>query len=67
MLFTADRNHHLVQMPFIANWWAVLPDRFSILTIEFHHPKSDGFMADNDPAFGQQVLNISQAQAETEV
>ncbi len=52
MLFAADRNHHLVQVPFVANRRAVTSDRSGILATELSYPKPDGFMADHDPAFG---------------
>src|ERR1700675_130669 len=67
LLLAVDSNEDFVQVPNIAQA-ALTPLQFSGLPrTELLTPKSNRFIRDDDPAFGEKILDISEAQAETMV
>ena len=62
-MFTAtDPNDDLIQMPFVRHMRAGATDLCGNLRAEALAPDTNGFMADDDTALGQKILNIAQAQ-----
>jgi hypothetical protein len=60
-------KQNFVQVPNIAEA-ALTPLQFSgIVRTELSTPKSNRFIRDDDSAFGEKILDISEAQAETMV
>jgi hypothetical protein len=67
LLLAVDSNEDFVQVPNIAEA-ALTPLQFSsIVRTELLTPDSDRFIRDDDSAFGEKILDISEAQAETMV
>src|ERR1700674_3530406 len=67
LLLSVDSNEDFVQVPNIAEP-ALTPLQFSgIVGTELMTPDSDCFIRDDDSAFGEKILDVSQAQAETMV
>jgi hypothetical protein len=67
LLLAVDSNEDFVQVPNIAEA-ALTPLQFSgIFRTELLTPESNRFIRDDDPAFGEKILDISEAQAETMV
>ena len=67
LLLAVDSNEDFVQMPNIAEA-ALTPLQFSgIARTKLLTPESNRFIRDNDSAFGEKILDISEAQAETMV
>jgi hypothetical protein len=67
LLLAIDPNEDFVQVPNISEA-ALTPLQFSgIVRTELLTPESNRFIRDDDSAFGQKILNISEAQAETMV
>ena len=67
LLLAVDSNEDFVQVSNIAEA-ALTPLQFSgIVRTELLTPESNRFIRDDDSAFGQKILNISEAQAETMV
>ena len=65
LLLAVDSNEDFVQVPDIAAA-ALTPLQFSgIVRTEFPTPQSNRFIRDDDSAFGEKILDISEAQAET--
>jgi hypothetical protein len=65
LLLAVDSNEDLVQVPNIAE--AVLtPLQFSgVVRTELPTPESNRFIGDDDSPFGEEILDIPEAQAET--
>lgn len=61
---TADGDHHLVDMPFITRRRSIATDLRGDLRSKTIDPGADRLVADRHTAFRQQILNVSQAQAE---
>src|SRR5450631_2105751 len=64
---TCDRNHHLIEMPAQRrprSSIAQLPDE---LRSELRHPASNSLVGDVEPAFGEQVLDVSEAECEAKI
>jgi hypothetical protein len=67
LLLAVDSNEDFVQVPNIAKA-ALTPLQFSgIVRTELLTPESNRFIRDDDSAFGEKILDISEAQAETMV
>ena len=67
LLLAVDSNEDFVQVPNIAEA-ALTPLQFSgIISTELLAPESNRFLRDDDSAFGEKILDISEAQAETMV
>jgi len=64
MLFATDRDHDLVDVPFIARRRSISPDTNCKMPPEAIDPKPDCFPADNDTAFGKQVFHVGGAERE---
>ena len=66
-MLSVDWNEDFVQVPNIAEA-ALTPLQFSgIVGTEGLTPASDGFIRDDDSEFGEKILDVSEAQAETMV
>lgn len=64
-MLSIDSNEDFVQVPNIAEA-ALTPLQFSgIVGTEVLTPASDGFIRDDDSAFGGTILDVPEAQAET--
>jgi len=67
LLLAVDSNEDVVQVPNIAEA-ALTPLQFSgIVRTELLTPESNRFIRDDDSAFGEKILDIPKAQAETMV
>src|SRR5438552_17349849 len=67
LLLAVDSNEDLVQVPSIAEA-ALTPPQFSgIVRTELLTPESNRFIRDDDSAFGEKVLDVTEDQAETMV
>src|ERR1700686_4800426 len=67
LLLAVDSNEDFVQVPNIAKA-ALTPLQFSgIVRTELPTPDSNRFIRDDDSPFGEKILDISEAQAETMV
>ena len=67
LLSAVDSNEDFVQVPNIAEA-ALTPLQFSdIVRTELPTPDSNRFIRDDDSPFGEKILDISEAQAETMV
>src|SRR5579864_1907645 len=67
LLLAVDANENFVQVPHIAEA-ALAPLQFSgIVRTELLTPEPNRFIRDDDSAFGEKVLDISEAQAESMV
>ena len=63
----ADGDDHLVHMPFVGRVGAVPPDHGRELRPKPQTPDPDRLVADPDPALGQNILDIAQAERKTVV
>ena len=62
MFYAVNRDHYLIQMPLVV-WARAFPaDAGGKMCTKTIDPKADGFAADDDAAFRQQILNIRRAQ-----
>jgi len=65
LLLAVDSNEDFVQVPNIAEA-TLTPFRFSgIIRTELLTPDSNRFIGDDDSTFGEEIFDISEAQAET--
>ena len=67
VLHAIDRDYNFVHVPLVVRTRSVPPDTSSKMRTEPVDPKADGFAADNDATFRQQILNICRAQREAMV
>ena len=67
VLLTPDVHEDFVQVPRMAQPALATLERTSGLGTEFLTPTSDGLLGDHDPALGQEILDVSEAQAEAVV
>lgn len=67
MLLAVDRDHDLVEMPLVAELRRAPTDLAGVDPSEFLRPAPHGFMADDDPARREQVLDHPQAERKTEL
>ena len=66
MLLAVDRDHDLVEMPLVAELRRAPTDLAGVDLSEFLRPAPHGFMADDDPARREQVLDHPQAERKTD-
>ena len=62
----ADLERHLVQMPLVAGSYASSTQPCRIRGSKLGAPLADGFVADDDPAFGEEIPNVTKAEVEAE-
>jgi hypothetical protein len=67
LLLAVDSNEDLVQVPNIAEAALAPLQLSSIVRTELLTPVPNGFIGDDDSAFGEKILDISEAEAETMV
>jgi hypothetical protein len=67
VLHTGDLEHDLVQMPFVANSRPAAPDLVGERLAEFARPLPHRFVANDDAAGRQQLLNHTQPERELEI
>lgn len=67
MTLTANRNHHLIHEPRVAERSAASPKLVRVIGAEFRTPQPNRFIGNGDSAFGQQILDVTQAQLESMV
>src|ERR1700746_2936813 len=67
VLRTGDLEHHLVQMPFVANSRQAATDLVGERLAEFARPLPHRFVANDDAASRQQLLNHTQPEREPEI
>ena len=65
--FATDPQRHLVQMPLVASSCSSSTQPCGEGGSELGAPLADGLMADLDPAFGEEILNITKAEMEPKV
>ena len=65
VLLATDSNKDFVQVPAIAETALTALQRSDIAGTELPTPDSNRFIRDDDSAFGEKILDISKAQAET--
>jgi hypothetical protein len=65
--FTADLERYLVQMPLVAGSHSSSTQPCSEGRAELRAPLANRLVADDDPAFGKQILNVTKAQMESKV
>ena len=64
LLLAVDSDEEFVQIPGITEASLFLLKTSGIVGSEFPAPLSDGFVRNNDSAFGQKIFNITEAQTE---
>ena len=62
VLFSVDRNHGLIKVPFVVRPWPVAPNAGGKMHAKTIDPEPDRFAADQDTARGQNILDIRRAQ-----
>ena len=67
MLHAGDLEHDLIKMPFVARPWQAATDLVGELLAKLARPLPYGFVADNDPAGGQQLLHYAKTEREAEI
>ena len=65
--FAADLQRHLVEMPLVAGSHASSTQPCRKRGSELGAPLADGFVADDDPAFGEQILNVTKAEMKAKI
>ena len=64
LLLAVDPDEEFVQMPAITEATLFLLKTSGVVGSEFSAPSPDGFLRNNDSAFGQKIFNITEAQTE---
>ena len=64
---TRDRDHHLIKMPPRRRLRSSIAQFPGELRSELRHPSSNSFVGDVEPALGEQVLDVSEAEREAKV
>jgi hypothetical protein len=67
LLHTGDLEHDLVQMPFVADAREPATDPVGELLAKFARPLQHRFVANDNAAGGQQLLNYTQPEREPEI
>jgi hypothetical protein len=67
MAFAADPQRHLVHMPLVAGASTSSTQLCGEGGSELGAPLSDRLVAHDDPAFGEEILNVTEAEMEAEV
>jgi hypothetical protein len=65
--FAADLERYFVQMPLVASLYSSSTQACSEAGSELRAPLADRLVADDDPAFGEEILNVTKAQMEPKV
>jgi len=65
--FATDLQRYLVQMPLVASSHASSTQPCSKCRAELHAPLADSLVADDDPAFGEEILHVTKAKMEPKV
>ena len=65
--FAADLERYLVQMPLVASSYSSSTQPCGEGGAELRAPLADGFVADDDTAFGKEVLHVTKAEMEPKV
>src|SRR5215469_6586395 len=65
LLLPVDSDEEFVQIPAITEAALFLLKTSGIIRSEFRAPLRNGFVRNNDSAFGQKICNITEAQTET--
>ena len=65
LLMTVNSDEKLIQVPSIPETTLLLLETPSKVGSEFPAPSPDGFIGNNNPAFGEEIFDITEAQAET--
>ena len=67
VLYPGDFEHNLIQMPFVTNSRQAATDLVGEMLAEFARPLPHGFVADDDAAGRQQLLDHAQPEREAEI
>ena len=67
MLYPSNFEHDLIQMPLVADPGKAATDLVGERLTELARPLSDGFVADDNAAGRQQLLDHAQPERETEI
>ena len=67
MVLALDRQHDLVQMPFVSTPGLAPTQHVRVGLAEFQRPLSDRLVRHENPAAGHQLFDVAKAQAETEI
>jgi hypothetical protein len=65
--FAADLERYLVQMPLVASSYSSSTQPCGEAGSELRAPLADRLVADDDPAFGEEILNVTKAEMEPKV
>ena len=65
--FTADGDEELVQVPGVAHATSSPGEVAGVHRAELATPLPDGLVGDDDPAFGEEIFDVSEAEAEAVV
>jgi hypothetical protein len=65
--FAADHHGHLIEMP-VRSWARAMAAKLSSKQrSELQHPASDRLVGDIQPALGEQILDITEAECESNI
>jgi hypothetical protein len=64
---TCDRDHNLIKMPARRRPRSSIAQFLGELRSKLRHPSSNSFVGDVETAFGEQVLDVSQAECEAKI
>ena len=65
LLLTVNPDEQFVQIPSVPETTLLFLETPSKVGSEFPAPLPDGFIGNNNPAFGEEIFDITEAQAET--
>ena len=65
--FAVDLERHLIQMPLVAGSHSSSTQPCRECGAELGAPLADGLMADDDPAFGEEILNVTKAEMKAKI
>ena len=65
LLLTVNPDEQFVQIPSVPETTLLFLETPSKVGSEFPAPSPDGFIGNNNPAFGEEIFDITEAQAET--
>ena len=63
-LLSLDLHEQLIDVPDVAQPALLLSDRAGVSWPELQTPETDCLVGDDDPSFGQQILNVTKAESE---
>lgn len=67
MVLTFDRQHDLVEMPFVAPSWLTPTQLIGILLAEPQSPLADRLVGHDDTPAGNQLFDVAKTERKTEV